>query len=405
MSRAGKVSVLCMVTVLTLTGCQKGEKQEEYLYRKTLTQADSETVKSDWAQGDLAQLLQAPEHYRAEFAGDKVTVRADAEMEIPQAEGVKSYRVTSRFFAREDYDRVCDTFFAGNGKELFDTGWETEDWMYGDVEAGDSHYQVSLTNRMDDQEHEIEMAVEDMRAYGSVFLAGTQEKVSTAQTETIPDAEYEAQAQEYVKAMGLAEFEIAGKEYGLIQQMRSKKTETEQAYAGYAVYFTRVVDGIPLTYTEEAGNAVEGAWAAWSYERLTFVFDERGLVAMYWCEPCELERTSGESLFLLPFSDIQGIFERMMLEKYDAFLGEIEANAEFEISEIRFGYMRTHEKGNTAEGTLIPVWDFLGKETINYAREEEPYIEGAAADGGDCHKSLLTIHAVDGTILDRGLGY
>jgi uncharacterized lipoprotein len=404
MSRAGKASVLCMVTVLTLTGCQKGEEQEEYLYRKT--QEDTlETVESDVTQGDLAQLLQAPEHYRAEFAGDKVTVRADAKMEIPQAEGVKSYRVTSRLFEREDYDRVCDTFFAGNGKELFDTGWETEDWMYGEVEAGDSRYQVSLTNRMDDQEHRIEMSVENMRAYGSVFLAGTQEKVSRAQTEAIPDAEYEALAQGYVKAMGLVDFGIAGKEYGLIQQMRSKKTETEQAHAGYAVYFTRVVDGIPLTYTEEAGNAVEGAWASWPYERLTFVFDEQGLVAMYWCEPCELERTSGESLFLLPFSDIQSVFERMMLEKYDTFFGEIEATAEFEISEIRFGYMRTHEKGNTTEGTLIPVWDFLGKETITYAGEEEPYIEGAAADGGDCHKSLLTIHAVDGTILDRGLGY
>lgn len=47
-----------------------------------------------------------------------------------------------------------------------------------------------------------------------------------------------------------------------------------------------------------------------------------------------------------------------MTAKY-AFLPEGDSHTEFEIKEVRLGYMRIKEKNNSDVGTLVPVWDFL----------------------------------------------
>ena len=105
-------------------------------------------------------------------------------------------------------------------------------------------------------------------------------------------------------------------------------------------------------------------------------------------------------MFLLPWSEIQGIFEEMLVKKYsDFFADNKDVTVSFDINEVRLGYMRVIEKGNVFEGRMVPVWDFFGSETINYPDISEPYvIEGP-------YESWLTINAMDGTIIDRELGY
>ena len=60
--------------------------------------------------------------------------------------------------------------------------------------------------------------------------------------------------------------------------------------------------------------------------------------------------------------------------------------------------MRVMEKGNVMEGTMVPVWDFFGRETVTQG-DDEVYTYGGSFD------SWLTINALDGTIIDRDLGY
>ncbi len=56
------------------------------------------------------------------------------------------------------------------------------------------------------------------------------------------------------------------------------------------------------------------------------------------------------------------------------------------------GYSRISEADSFDTGLLVPVWDFMGTVT-NEAYGEEEY------------RSVLTINAVDGSIIDRALGY
>ena len=64
------------------------------------------------------------------------------------------------------------------------------------------------------------------------------------------------------------------------------------------------------------------------------------------------------------------------------------------MNDIRLGYARVLKQDETGVGLLVPAWDFFG--TVTDA-------DGAVFDDPD--QSLLTINAIDGTIIDRAAGY
>lgn len=153
-------------------------------------------------------------------------------------------------------------------------------------------------------------------------------------------------------------------------------------------------------YTQCDGRQVD-----WEQESFTIVFDDEGLVELNWHNPCTVENVSNENAFLLPFSEITQIFERSLPEQM---LFEIFYKAgipvKAEITEVKLGYMRFCENGNTEEAQLIPVWDFTG--TIDSLNAEELGMEDLwLEEYFGRNDSLLTINATDGTIISRGKGY
>ena len=63
--------------------------------------------------------------------------------------------------------------------------------------------------------------------------------------------------------------------------------------------------------------------------------------------------------------------------------------------------MRIRSKDNFSEGVLIPVWDFWGTtrmHAVDRAYSDMVYEEGH-------YEIALTINAIDGTIIDRNIGY
>ena len=73
-----------------------------------------------------------------------------------------------------------------------------------------------------------------------------------------------------------------------------------------------------------------------------------------------------------------------------------------DIKDVRLGYTRIYDPGaDNTTGLLVPVWDFFG------SREIHTEYEGEAIEYtiGDKSMSHLTVNAVDGTIIDRSLGY
>ena len=71
------------------------------------------------------------------------------------------------------------------------------------------------------------------------------------------------------------------------------------------------------------------------------------------------------------------------------------------VYDVRLHLMRLRDKYNTTEGTLVPVWDFYGINKLQ--AEDRAYSKYVYEDGYD--EIVLTLNAVDGTVIDRDLGY
>ena len=71
--------------------------------------------------------------------------------------------------------------------------------------------------------------------------------------------------------------------------------------------------------------------------------------------------------------------------------------------------MRIKEKDKDSY-LLIPVWDFFGSCTDKYPDDYEDVMQIGLDDNNEITykefaRSLLTINAIDGSVIDRGLGY
>lgn len=478
--RTGKTAAVCacaMAAAIFMTGCQNSALTEEEIV--TLKEEGSDGAADDEreikaaAAGAIAEQVQAPAHYAWEGGSERISVRADADLTIPDAEGFKSYKVTGRVFEQEDYDKVNRVLLKGEqlwerdqekmgdshgftaeeidgriaqleerkaraakeqkgeivdeatGKsfdELIDE-WKIlkkaapdevstvvispevnyeenaenmeDNFITGTATVDGTDYIVFFDNNWADDWPWISFLIERSE-YGNFSSAADEAEIASA---GISPEEARQKAKEAAAAMGFEGFSVAGEEYrsDIFFDEISGKSGVEKV--GYAVHLTRCLDGIPVTYTYADGTTSENDGIAWPYEKLEMIYTDEGLARFYWCNPYVLEKTSDEYRFLLPFSEIQGIFEEMIVKKYEDFFEKADVEVSLTIDRVKLGYMRVRENGSGMEGEMIPVWDFFGSETLKYPEMEEPYVDNMP------YGSLITINGLDGTIIDRGLGY
>ena len=159
----------------------------------------------------------------------------------------------------------------------------------------------------------------------------------------------------------------------------------------WALQYTRSIDGLPVTYTAVRGDTMTDAGVynePWAYETLTYFVNDDGIVGLWWEAPYEAIDIVSNDSALLSFADMMGIFEKMFT------VANAGLNKTVTIQNIRFGYARIAEQNKVDSALLVPAWDFFG--TVEDAN-------GTVID--DPEKSLFTINAIDGSIIDRSLGY
>lgn len=442
------------------------ESEEEDSSKSPVTEGASGAAPGSLLSG-IADQVQAPDRYTAELTEGSIHVKVDAPVIIPMAAGFKLYKVTGRVFNQEDYDNVnhvllkdgklwsrdYEAMAASNGftreeieeriarlkekmegdenkklPEKEETYGETiaifeemlkaapeepviaeipavvpyveeslQNYLSGWVTVDGEDYFVALDNNYNEDWRWIRFQVEGPECRGSYMPAGLNE--DDVADDGISPEKVKEEAKALMAELGFNEFTVAGEENVRIYSWDEETGEGEVLHTGYEIYFTRELDGIPITYTREPGTTIEGNDPSWPYEAINVVYGKEGLQYFLWANPYQVEEAGSEYVFLLPFSDIQAVFEKIMLKKHADWYQDISAEIYYEINEIRLGYMRVREKGNSTEGTMIPVWDFFGSETIIYDDAGETSVIAGP------YESMLTINAMDGTVIDRGLGY
>lgn len=160
----------------------------------------------------------------------------------------------------------------------------------------------------------------------------------------------------------------------------------------YVLAYTRVIDGVPLLpafyQMMDAGYRSDLFIPAVGYDQMFVTINREGRVSnFFWSCPTAVqeERIPQE---LLPFADIMGIAEKVFPLRYQS--EEVLGEQHFRVTRIALGYMALLQR-DTLSFALTPVWNFYG----DYDPEQEHY----------SYRPLLTLNAVDGTVVDLAYGY
>jgi hypothetical protein len=168
---------------------------------------------------------------------------------------------------------------------------------------------------------------------------------------------------------------------------------TPEHYA-YEMTCKRIVAGISVG-GQGGTMASEATYQKpWDYEYMICRLDDNGFIDLVWFAPLEVLDTEVEDSKLLPFSDIQAIFERMIFIATEADIQDGH-KAMCEVTEVRLELMRVIKQNSNLEGLLVPVWNFYGTR-LEYDENGKP---------NDFGYILFPINAIDGSIIDPGRGY
>ena len=166
-----------------------------------------------------------------------------------------------------------------------------------------------------------------------------------------------------------------------------------------------VYEGIPVypyttMYGSDTGRQAAGVPFARNLdqEEIFGTLYEGEVISLQWNSPFTVLSTENENVPLLPFERIMEIFRRQVFMSVYCDKGH---DIRYRVTNIQFSYMRVQVK-DSDDYYLLPVWDFTG-----YIVHDWPMSPGdtAISKGFYSNMSILTVNAVDGSIIDRFLGY
>ena len=160
----------------------------------------------------------------------------------------------------------------------------------------------------------------------------------------------------------------------------------------YTLAYTRVIDGAALlpcygAMMNTSSFRDDLFIPAVGYEQVLLAINREGQVTNFqWSSPYLIGYERVEQN-LLPFENILAVARQTMPLKYQ--VEEVRGNLHLRVYRIDLGYIAVLQR-DTLTFALTPVWNFYGNDL------NDP-------DAG-C-RPLLTVHAVDGTVIDLEYGY
>lgn len=204
-----------------------------------------------------------------------------------------------------------------------------------------------------------------------------------------------------LQELGITEMELAKVETGvdeaaLTGKERDALLDDPGTKKCYIFRFSRSVNGVPTTLAEACYGIQgedDGSYSSmWGPEYIEMYVDDSGVLIFSWFNLGDLGETINENVQLTDFEEIKEIFKKQMFFHKSWVVPQQEDNTII-IKEIKLGVMRVKLVDNSY--AMLPVWDFIGDWTSVYNGEKN----------GQYGMSFLTINAIDGSVIDRNLGY
>ncbi len=302
----------------------------------------------------------------------------------------------------------------GDGSEKEYVKDEDEFWGVAETEEGIFDYHISnalapdlvfkIERKRDDVKDKREFAQWMEGEYGIKYEESKESGISLEKAKEYADISYEDAeklAKEKVEKLGW-DMEIYGWDYALFYHGEQGVQNNNVLDGGYLFHFTKMLDEVPVTYTSSYGGGLEdmdSTLVPWSYERCEVIVGDDGIQKVELYSPYDIRQIQTENVRLMSFDEITKIYEQMM-EVSNADVSEMEKKRTYHIKKISLGLTRIYDPNTDNDtGLLVPAWDFFG----GFDVEDEEY--SFTNSGEYSTRSYMTINAIDGTVIDRELGY
>lgn len=221
----------------------------------------------------------------------------------------------------------------------------------------------------------------------------------TNEPATLTEDEARKRAENFMAAMGFTDYALYEGELCYeapkIIERYLKEENTVPYRKVYVFKYLRNIEGALVNIADP--KSLEG-WVGetyvkkyWPGEEVVVYVNNDGVVGLDWNAPLEVTEVVVDRANMKSFEEIQEIFEQMVVVANAKETGEME----LEVKKVTLSYTRISQKDDFEHGVFVPVWDFRG--TVKD-------VSGAFSDV-QYDESILSINAIDGTVIDRALGY
>lgn len=162
----------------------------------------------------------------------------------------------------------------------------------------------------------------------------------------------------------------------------------------YLIKMARLIDKAPCYYIDSYDGTtafgIDGSEyrEPWQAEKISMMIDANGIIGFEWINPPQVIDVVNDSVAILSIKEIAAsAVSYLQRSLSNEMINDQKKNVV--IDSVILHMMRIAKKDSSGEYYYIPVFDFLG------------YYEGESSD----NLSFLTINAIDGSRIDRGLGY
>lgn len=169
-----------------------------------------------------------------------------------------------------------------------------------------------------------------------------------------------------------------------------------QKEKNHKLEFCPVISGIPVTANRYLGSGEEKLPydQIWIGESIYIYVDDQDVICMEWWGRGKAGEVLNENIELLDFEQIKETFNTQMFYQR-SWSAPHHKDTAITIEKVTLGMMRVRLREN--KYVYLPVWDFIGDWTYAYADGDGQF--------GMYDISLMTINAIDGSVIDRGVGY
>ncbi len=197
--------------------------------------------------------------------------------------------------------------------------------------------------------------------------------------------------------------------------------DSDLEYYGFS--FERNLNDVVISYGAIGLNSAMNKDPAYDvplgYEHLSILIDDTGVVGFEWNYPLSISEILNENVEIQFDAEKSSelISKQLFFEYADLYHG-LADKIEIHLNRIQLSLARIRYKGHPGEYILVPVWDFYGDVKLKTQdsvliddikkrkmSESEPVMMGGMYIINIPYQSLGTVNALDGTIINRELGY